>query len=245
MMPSEPWLASAVGPPTIIFGAGEQADHVIRLLESMGADVNKLVLFDDGYPARRSGPAGRPICGRIDDGLRACRERPSQPAIVAIGTKGAAFRYGVFRRLIAAGISIPSVIHPRANVAPTVVLGQNCIIMPGCTLAKQVAIGAMCCLFSSVTLEHDTTVGDNCFLGPAVVTAGHVTIHAHAFIGAGAVIGPGITIGTRALIGAGAVVVRDIPEGVIAAGVPARVLREAPPGCDVPTRAQLESIAAL
>jgi len=46
-----------------------------------------------------------------------------------------------------------------------------------------------------------------------------------ADIGANAVLLPGVTVGARSVVGAGAVVVRDIPEGVIAAGVPAKVLR--------------------
>ena len=45
---------------------------------------------------------------------------------------------------------------------------------------------------------------------------------------ADAFIGPGVTIGDNALVGARAVVMRDIPPGVIAAGNPARVIRDRP-----------------
>jgi galactoside O-acetyltransferase len=40
------------------------------------------------------------------------------------------------------------------------------------------------------------------------------------------IVGPGVTIGENAVIGAGSVVLRDIPPGVLAAGVPCRVVRE-------------------
>ena len=45
------------------------------------------------------------------------------------------------------------------------------------------------------------------------------------YVGTNAVILPGVRIGKRAIIGAGAVVSRDIPPGVFAAGVPAKVIK--------------------
>ena len=46
------------------------------------------------------------------------------------------------------------------------------------------------------------------------------------WIGAGATILAGVTIGNNSVIGAGSVVNKDIPAGVIAAGVPCKVIRE-------------------
>ncbi len=52
-----------------------------------------------------------------------------------------------------------------------------------------------------------------------------VTIGSDVWIGSGALILPGVTIGSRSVIGAGSVVTRDLPEDVLAAGNPCRVLR--------------------
>ena len=38
-------------------------------------------------------------------------------------------------------------------------------------------------------------------------------------------INPGVTIGSNASIGSGSVVTKDIPDGVVAAGVPCRIIR--------------------
>lgn len=91
------------------------------------------------------------------------------------------------------------------------------------------------------------TIGDNVMLAPGVgiYTAGHpvhpdarrsgyeygrpITIGDDVWIGANSVICPGVTIGSGAVIGAGSVVTRDIPAGVVAAGVPCRVLRPVGP----------------
>ena len=86
------------------------------------------------------------------------------------------------------------------------------------------------------------TVGRNVLFGPAVTVAtvghpirpdlrgliytAHVTICDNVWIGGNVTICPGVTIGENSVIGAGAVVTKDIPANCIAAGSPARVLRE-------------------
>lgn len=88
------------------------------------------------------------------------------------------------------------------------------------------------------------TIGDNVMLAPnvAIYTAGHpvhhetrnshyeygipVTIGDNVWIGGNSVITPGVTIGSNTVIGAGSVVTKDIPDNVIAAGNPCRVIRK-------------------
>jgi acetyltransferase-like isoleucine patch superfamily enzyme len=53
-----------------------------------------------------------------------------------------------------------------------------------------------------------------------------VTIGKHVWIGAGVIILKGVTIGDSAVIAAGAVVTKDIPPHTIAAGIPAKVIKE-------------------
>ena len=91
--------------------------------------------------------------------------------------------------------------------------------------------------------ENYVTFGDNVFLAPhvSIYTAGHpidadvrrmeleyakpVTIGSDVWIGGNVIINPGVTIGDDVVIGSGSVVTKDIPAHVIAAGNPARVIR--------------------
>ena len=86
--------------------------------------------------------------------------------------------------------------------------------------------------------------GDHVFLGPhvSIYTSGHpidadirnkeveyakpVTIGSDVWIGGNVVINPGVTIGSDVVIGAGSVVTKDIPDHMIAAGNPCKVIRE-------------------
>lgn len=97
--------------------------------------------------------------------------------------------------------------------------------------------------FNCVVLDVvQVRIGSHVLFGPAVhlYTATHplaaaerrtglesgqpITIGDDVWIGGGAIVCPGVTIGARSIIGAGSVVTRNIPEDVIAAGNPCRVL---------------------
>ncbi|HTX32588.1 MAG TPA: sugar O-acetyltransferase [Solirubrobacteraceae bacterium] len=88
------------------------------------------------------------------------------------------------------------------------------------------------------------TIGAACQIAPRVqiLTATHpldpeprrlgweygqpVTVADNVWLGAGVIVCPGVSIGEDTVVGAGAVVTRDLPAGVLAAGAPARALRE-------------------
>jgi maltose O-acetyltransferase len=57
-----------------------------------------------------------------------------------------------------------------------------------------------------------------------------VEIGDEVWIGGGAIVCPGVRVGAGSVIAAGSVVISDVPEGVLAAGNPCRVVREIEPG---------------
>ncbi|RYL94331.1 sugar O-acetyltransferase [Sporolactobacillus sp. THM7-4] len=88
------------------------------------------------------------------------------------------------------------------------------------------------------------TIGNNCMFAPGVhiYTAAHpidpeeriagaefakaVTIGDNVWIGGRSIINPGITIGSNVVVGSGSVVTRDVPDNVVVAGNPARMIKK-------------------
>jgi putative colanic acid biosynthesis acetyltransferase WcaF len=86
----------------------------------------------------------------------------------------------------------------------------------------EIEIGAR----ATIAQEAYLSTGSHDFdqAGMPLVTA-KITIGDDAFIGARAFVLPGVIIGARSIIGACSVVTKDVPENVIAAGNPCKVLR--------------------
>ena len=128
-------------------------------------------------------------------------------------------------------------------------LGEGAEIRPPfyCDYGRQIRIGTGCFLnYGVVALDvARIDIGDDVQIGPLVqlLTPTHpvepeprrakweaaepIAIGDNVWLGGGAIVCPGVTIGADTVVGAGAVVTNDLPSGVVAAGVPARVIRRA------------------
>lgn len=126
--------------------------------------------------------------------------------------------------------------------------GENIYIEPPfrCDYGGNITVGEnFYANFDCIILDvNEVVIGDNVLFAPrvCVYTAGHpidaeirnsgvefglkVVIGNDVWIGGSTVINPGVTIGNNVVIGSGSVVTKDIPDGVVAAGNPCRVIRK-------------------
>ena len=118
-------------------------------------------------------------------------------------------------------------------------IAEGASIGTGAILEFGNRVGARSRIHSGCFLEM-TIVEEDVFVGPRVVFTddphpmgcprykeclGGVTVRALARIGANATLLPGVVVGRNSLIGAGSVVTRNVPEDMVVAGNPARVIR--------------------
>ncbi len=208
-----------MNPPVIILGAGGHAKVLLDIILASGREIKGILAPDRNFWGKEI--KGIPIIGGddcIDD------YRPGDIEIVnGIGSIGdPSVRTKVFTAMKNKGFSFVTVIHLSAVIGSNIVFGEGVQIMAGAIIQPGCRIGDNVIVNSGVIMDHDCRIGDHVHLAPGVVLSGEVNIGPKTHIGTGACLIQGITIGGSAMIAAGAVVVNDIPEGMLARGVPAQ-----------------------
>jgi sugar O-acyltransferase (sialic acid O-acetyltransferase NeuD family) len=164
---------------------------------------------------------GAAILGNDDDWPAVQRDHPGIKAILAVDG-------GLLRKRLASHYGLTCLADVRAAdsyVSPDAAVGGGCVLQRGVKVLADAQIGIACKVSVNATVHHDCVVADYCVIAPGAQLLGDVRVGEAAFIGAGAVVLPHVRIGNAAVIGAGAVVARDVPDGMIAAGVPASTKR--------------------
>lgn len=101
----------------------------------------------------------------------------------------------------------------------------------GLKLGYKTDIGAFCYINAKygVVLEDNVQIGSNCSIYSISTIdnkKGAVHLKQNSKVGSHSTILPGVTIGENSVIGAHSLVIEDIPDNVIAFGVPAKVIRD-------------------
>lgn len=203
----------------VVFGAGGHAKVVVDAAERQGG--RQIMVADDSEASWGVRLMGYPIHRGRDALLKTDRRGF---AISAIGNNVA--RAKVAAWLQANGFVLTVVMHPSAQVGRGAQIGEGSVLVGGSVVNSDTVIGRNVIINTGATVDHDCSIADDVHVAPGVHVCGQVAIGAGSFLGAGATVIPRVRIGAGCVIGAGATVLRDVPDGMVVVGTPARPVRQ-------------------
>ncbi len=207
----------------VIFGAGTHGEAYLSYFRECG--INVVGFLDDNVFQLGSSVRGVPILGRFQELPQLITLYGIDAAFCPLGNNKLRCKLLLWAKEL--GLNIPNFIHPVANASSNAIIAQEGVyILPGTVIWPWSSLGRFVMINANSQVAHHTTLGDGVFLSSGVNCGASITVNDYAYLGMGSTIMTGVnTLGEDCLIGAGAVVIKDVPDGAVVAGVPAKVLK--------------------
>ncbi|MCK9596958.1 acetyltransferase [Candidatus Pacearchaeota archaeon] len=211
----------------ILWGGTGQAKVVRPIIEFYGSKVDAVI--DDTPDLKSPFNDVKLYCG-YDGVLEYLKNKSIKDIgfLVTIGNnktgRNSQARIKISNLLKKLGLSPISIVHPTSYVDKDVKIGEGIQIMAGAKIITETKIGDYCIVNTGANVDHECTLEDGVEIAPNATLCGLVYVGKYSWIGANATILPRIKIGSNSVIGAGSVVTKDVPQGVVVAGNPAKEL---------------------
>lgn len=204
----------------LIYGASGHAKVIIDAVIKEGK-YRIIGVIDDDPKLGKGEFCGYPVIGGV--GVLKDETYRHSGLIFAIGDNAA--RRKLWQTIKALGHELACTVHPSAQIGSNVSIGAGTVIMANTAINSGAKMGKNVIINTGATVDHDCMLEDYVHISPGAHLAGNVHVGELTHIGIGASVIQGVRIGEGVIIGAGAAVVDDIPDNVIAVGVPARVVK--------------------
>jgi sugar O-acyltransferase (sialic acid O-acetyltransferase NeuD family) len=204
---------------------GASGHGVVALDAARQQGCYEVVGFLDSFRPAGQVVAGLPILGHPEQLASLIKKHQFRGVFLGISNNWT--RKEVHEKMRASGpdFEAVSVVHPLSTVADGVEVGAGSLILAGAIVNVGCRVGQHCIINTKSSLDHDSEMKPYASLLPGVTTGGNVVVGECSCVCIGATLAHRVTVGEHAYVGAGAVVLRDVPPLTLAAGVPAKVIR--------------------
>lgn len=172
----------------LVVGAGGHGRSVVEAAELSG-QFEVVGFLDDALQANKL-VLGVPVLGPV--ATMSKHQAVADQAIVAVGNN--AVREKLMMQLKVVGFTWATVVHPRATVSPTSVIGAGVAVMAGAIVGTEASLGAGAIVNCGAVVDHHATVEDYGHLGVNASMAGGTLLGRGAWMQAGAALGYGVAV---------------------------------------------------
>ena len=197
----------------LILGGGGHAKMCIDILLQMkNFEIAGII---DQNLVQGSQILGIPVLGGNDDLERLYR----QGIRLIVNGVGAVthhpLREVLYSRLKEIGFEVPNIIHPKAAIEKSAVLGEGNQVMAHATVGSSVTVHNNCIINSGSIVSHDSILHDNVHIAPGAILAGGVEVAKNSLIGMGCTIYLNVHIGENVVIQNGCNIHQDVPSHTV------------------------------
>ena len=178
----------------------------------------KIVFIDDVYEG-----------ASFYDGAEVYRlsewQEPKENVEIVIANGTPRGRKAIYDRVTGEGYRLATLVSPTAIVSPSAWLGAGVVVLDFASVMADAVVEDNALISVYVMIGHDVVIGAHSDIQTNTTLGGHVRIGEGTFLGLSVTVKEELSIGSDTIIGLGAVVSREIGDGVIAVGDPARAVR--------------------
>jgi sugar O-acyltransferase (sialic acid O-acetyltransferase NeuD family) len=198
-----------------VIGGGSLAQEVIDISKEIGFYVQKV--YVESYYIGQS-----ELLNPLNDIFHI---PVSSSVFVAVGSNYDRFRLVKILNAKRKDLVFPSLIHPSAQIAEKVTLGEGCLILRNAVIATNASLGNFVLVNNLSLIDHNAEVGDFVSVGPHSTLLGHSKVGILSFVGANSCILQRKSIGEKSALGAMSFLNEDLPSGELWVGSPAQKIR--------------------
>lgn len=133
-------------------------------------------------------------------------------------------RIEVLKEAEKAGFQLFNAIHPRASISPSVRLAGGNHIKACAVIETGTIVGMGCIIDNGAIVPHHNIIGDGCHISPGVAMGSSIQLGMRVLLGIGACVSTGVDIGNDVIVSPGSSVTKNVPDGSVLEGVPARII---------------------
>lgn len=207
----------------LIVGAGGFAKELVQVFEDSD-EKEEIFFYDDLNDDVPNFMFEKFKLLRTTDEAKKLFSEVSKKFVLGIGNP--ILRKKMTDKMTGIGGQLTSAISPNAFTGNfEVSIGNGATILDGAKISNQVKIGEALLMYYNAVITHDAVIGNYVEISPGAQILGNVKIGNNCQIGALSCILPNVIIGDNVVIGAGAVVTENFPDGVVIAGIPAKIIK--------------------
>lgn len=213
-------MIEVIGERIAVAGAGGFGRETADAVRELSPDAEFAGFLDDFPPAHLD-------ADQVLGPVALIHDRPDLRLVVCVGNPRNYFaRAEIVGRLALPEDRYATVVHCLAQVSFSSTVGAGSVLLAGAVLTADATVGRHVAVMPHAVVTHDAVVGDFATLASGVKLGGGVVVGEGAYLGAGAMVREGVRIGAWSQVGMGSVVLRDVPDGEVWVGNPARRLRD-------------------